>query len=217
MSESATDTPGTAAGWPLHLVGRAHGRTVHARRIRALAGHFAELLPARHSVLDVGCGDGRLDALIHERRPDVAIAGVDVLVRPETDIAVTPFDGERLPFPDQSFDSVMFCDVLHHVVSPLELLKEAVRVARQCVVIKDHVAEGWLARPTLRLMDFVGNAPHGVALPYNYLTSRQWDAAFEACRLMPRLVFRRLGLYPAWADLWFGRALHFAGIYDVIR
>ena len=29
-----------------------------------------------------------------------------------------------------------------------------------------------LARPTLRFMDFVGNAPHGVALPYNYLDAR---------------------------------------------
>lgn len=50
-------------------------------------------------------------------------------------------------------------------------LKEAARVARHCIVIKDHTVTGVLARPTLRLMDLVGNAPHDVVLTYNYLTA----------------------------------------------
>ena len=65
----------------------------------------------------------------------------------------------------------MFCDVLHHAEEPVEIIREAVRVARHCVVIKDHLVQGLFARRTLRLMDFVGNAPHGIVLPYNYLDS----------------------------------------------
>ena len=42
------------------------------------------------------------------------------------------------------------------------------------ILIKDHLADGVLARPTLRLMDWVGNARHGVRLPYNYLTRAEW-------------------------------------------
>lgn len=202
---------------PLSALGRAHGHFVHSRRVHTLASRLAELAPRGHSVLDVGCGDGLVDALILDRRSDLSIRGVDVLVRPAAQIAVTPFDGRQLPFPDQSFDSVLFCDVLHHTDSPVAMLKEAVRVARQCVLIKDHVVQGWLARPTLRFMDFVGNAPHRVVLPYNYLTSGQWDAAFRECRLAPRVVERRLQLYPAWADIWFGRSLHFIGVYDIDR
>ena len=53
------------------------------------------------------------------------------------------------------------------------LLRETVRVARQVIVIKDHLLKGAFAYSTLRLMDWVGNARHDVALPYNYWTSAQ--------------------------------------------
>ena len=64
-------------------------------------------------------------------RPDVHVAGVDVLVRGQTWIDVQASDGHRLPFADRSFDAVMFVDVLHHTQDPMELLAEAVRVARE--------------------------------------------------------------------------------------
>ena len=64
-------------------------------------------------------------------------------------------------------------------VAPTVLLREAARVARQGVVIKDHTRDGILAGPILRFMDFVGNAHHGVALPYNYWPRRCWIGAFE--------------------------------------
>ena len=218
MSESGGNlSTGSALKLPLRALGSWHGRVVHSRRVRTLAGRFATLLPPDHSVLDVGCGDGLIDAKVRERRRDLSIRGVDVRVRPSAQIEVTCFDGRHLPFPDQSFDSVLFCDVLHHTDAPVALLKEAVRVARHCILIKDHLVQGWLARPTLRFMDFIGNAPHGVVLPYNYLTSGQWDSALRECRLTPRLVDRHLKLYPGWVDLWFGRSLHFIGIYDIDR
>jgi SAM-dependent methyltransferase len=205
----------TALRWPLASLGTAHGKIVHSRRVQVLAAHFADLIPHGHSVLDVGCGDGLIDALLLERRPDLTIAGVDVLVRPNAHVPVTPFDGRRLPFRDGSWDTLLFCDVLHHTERPIAMLREAVRVARHCVVIKDHAVQGLFARPTLRFMDFVGNAPHDVLLPYNYFTPRQWEDAFRASGLVSREVRRRLRLYPGWADVVFGRSLHFVGAYDI--
>jgi SAM-dependent methyltransferase len=180
-----------------------------------LSGHFAELIPASHTVLDVGCGDGLIDTLILQRRPDLQLEGVDVLVRPGARIPVTPFDGKRLPFGDRSWDTVLFCDVLHHTNDPAGLLREAARVARRSILIKDHTVEGFLARPTLRFMDFIGNAPHGVVLPYNYWTRRQWEEAFSSCRLVVKELRTSLGLYPRWADPIFGRALHFVATCEV--
>ena len=77
-------------------VGTLHGRLVHARRVRALAGHFSDLLPTSHRVLDVGCGDGLIDRLVLERRPDLTIRGIDPLVRTGTHIPVAAFDGKTL-------------------------------------------------------------------------------------------------------------------------
>jgi 2-polyprenyl-3-methyl-5-hydroxy-6-metoxy-1,4-benzoquinol methylase len=204
-------------GWRrmLQPAGAVHGKLVHSRRVQMLASHFADLIPPQHSVLDVGCGDGLIDTLIAARRPDLEIAGVDVLVRPDARIAVVTYDGCHLPFKDGSWDTVLFCDVLHHTTDPVTLLREAARVARHNVIIKDHTVQGPLARLTLRFMDVVGNAPHGVQLTYNYLTPAQWEEAFRQSGLRVEKLRGRLSLYPSWADRIFGRSLHFLALYRV--
>jgi SAM-dependent methyltransferase len=185
-----------------------HKTLVEKRRIRILARHFAALMPAKIRALDVGCGDGAIDSLITQLRPDVSIEGIDVLVRPDTRIPVRPFDGTHIPYADDSFDAVMFVDVLHHTIDPLVLLREAQRVAK-VIFIKDHFCEGLFAAQTLRFMDWVGNAHHGVALPYNYWTRGQWKAAFDAFGVRPSREILSLGLYPAPASWVFERGLHF--------
>ena len=198
--------------WLHRALGSAHGFAVHGRRVRVLTEHFVERLPGGHSVLDVGCGDGLLDSLILERRPDLTIVGLDVLERRQTFIPVATFDGRRIPLADRSQDTVMFCDVLHHTVDPTAMLQEASRVARQRVVVKDHLLAGSLDWVTLRMMDYVGNAPHGVSLPFNYFTEEQWHQAFNASGLKLAEFKTRLALYPKYADLLFGRRLHFIAV-----
>jgi SAM-dependent methyltransferase len=190
-------------------IGKLHRNLIFGRRTRVLSKALAQLLPTRVRVLDVGCGDGTIDRLIMEARPDVHIEGIDVLVRPQTDIQVTRFDGHRIPFADASFDVVMFVDVLHHTADPAVLLQEATRIARRFVVLKDHTRDGLLANATLRLMDWVGNAHHRVVLPYNYLSKAQWDTVLARCKLRVDTWVCSLGLYPFPASLAFDRRLHF--------
>ncbi|MGC2330293.1 MAG: methyltransferase domain-containing protein, partial [Candidatus Acidiferrales bacterium] len=140
--------------------------------------------------------------------PGVSIEGIDVLVRPATKIPVRPFDGVRIPYPDASFDAVMFVDVLHHTDDPLLLLQEAQRVGK-IILVKDHFRKGLLAGPTLRLMDWVGNAPHGVVLPYNYGSEKQWDDALKMVGLKSVEKIVSLGLYPPPTSWIFERRLHF--------
>jgi SAM-dependent methyltransferase len=187
---------------------------VFARRIEVLAAHFADLLPRDAAVLDVGAGDGLLAKRLMERRPDVRIQGVDVLVRPETFIPVREFDGTTLPLADRSVDAVMLVDVVHHAADQAALMREVARVARGVVVIKDHFVRGVLAQPTLRFMDWVGNARYGVSLPYAYWTPAQWDAAFRDARLRVLQQREQLGLYPWPASLVFERGLHFIAVLE---
>jgi SAM-dependent methyltransferase len=193
-------------------VGALHENLVHSRRVRVLAGHLAELIPPKSKVLDVGCGGGAIDSLIMQKSPDVSIEGIDVLVRPTAKIPVHHFDGINMPYPDASFDVVMFVDVLHHADEPLLLLREATRVGRS-LVIKDHFRQGFLAGPTLRFMDWVGNAHHGVALPYNYWSPGEWASAIDAVGLNQIEARSRIGLYPAPASWIFERTLHFVGLF----
>ena len=113
------------------LLDQIHAGYVHNRRIRVLSGHLAELIPQAAQVLDVGAGDGMLAHTIRQRRPDIEVKGIDVLVRADTHVPVEAFDGTHIPYDDASFDFVMFVDVLHHADDPSHLLREAVRVARK--------------------------------------------------------------------------------------
>ena len=186
-----------------------HERHVARRRARVLSHQLAEMIPQDAKLLDVGCGDGEIAWMVGQTRPDLTIRGVDVLVRQQTRITVEPYDGLTLPYEANSYDVVTLVDVLHHCDQPTEVLREAGRVARQAVVIKDHIRQGFAAALTLRLMDWVGNHRHGVALPYNYWTWPRWQAAFDQLDLQMERFTDRLGLYTWPASLLFDRSLHF--------
>jgi SAM-dependent methyltransferase len=192
----------------MSTVGKLHEALVFNRRVEVLASWFARLAPKDAHILDVGCGDGLLSAALRSLRPDLTLRGIDVLPRERTHIPVEIFDGVRIPFGDDSFDAVLFSDVLHHTDDPAVLLREAHRVARRCVLLKDHFREGLAAYSRLRLMDWVGNARFGVALPYNYWTEEQWQKAWRQIGLEPEESVTSLGLYPPPVDWIFGARLH---------
>lgn len=199
-------------GQTAKYAGVLHEKLVFGRRVRVLSDWFAQLIPQNAHVLDVGCGDGLISALLRSRRPDLELMGVDVLVREHTHIPVQRFDGVHLPFPDKAFDVALFSDVLHHTADPLILQREAQRVARSFLLIKDHYREGIAAGLRLRVMDWVGNARFGVSLPYNYWSEAQWSRAWKELGLQPTRIVTRVGLYPAPADWIFGARLHFVAL-----
>ena len=194
-----------------------HTHAVMDRRVRVLADHLGALLPREARVLDVGCGDGRLARALVALRPDLSVRGVDVLVREDAAIEVEAFDGQTLPVPDDGVDAVLFVDVLHHTEHAEALLAEAKRAARTCVVLKDHLLRGPLAGATLRFMDRVGNARHGVALPHLYWPKTQWRHTFSTLGLEVEAWETRLGLYPFPASLLFDRNLHFVARLGVSK
>jgi SAM-dependent methyltransferase len=138
-------------------------------------------------------------------------------VREKTHVPVKEFDGKVIPFDDHSFDVVMFVDVLHHTEDLTVLLKEATRVARKCIILKDHTDEGFLSNTTLRLMDWIGNKSHGVVLPYNYWTLNKWQTTIKELKLRTEVWKKDLELYPKLADWIFGRSLHFVAKLSLQR
>ena len=192
-----------------------HERHVRERRIRALCRILAAAIPQNEQVLDVGCGDGFLDSYLMQKRPDIVIKGLDVLLRKKTHIPVEMYDGHDLPYADSSFDTVMFVDVLHHSESIEHLLLEAIRLTRKTIIIKDHLKNGLLAGPTLRLMDNIGNTRFNVELVYNYWPRNKWMRTIAAMGLSICDWQEKLGIYPWPINLLFDRSLHFVAALSV--
>lgn len=199
------------------LMGKTHGRLVHARRVSVIAEILAGMLEPGCKLLDVGCGDGKLATLLTERVAGIDVQGVEILPRADCAITCAKFDGTHLPFPDNSFDACLFVDVLHHTLDPLPVLRDACRVSRKFVLIKDHVANNSFDFSTLKFMDWVGNRPHGVVLPYNYMSSAKWKNVFDQLSLKEVRTDTDLPIYPFPFSLIFGRKLHFAAFLQKMK
>jgi SAM-dependent methyltransferase len=199
----------------MRLIDFIHENLVVGRRARVLCSQLADLIPRDSRVLDVGCGDGLIAELLMQQRKDISLSGLDVSVRPRTRIPVIPFDGCRIPYRNDSFNVVMFIDVLHHSENPYELLAEAVRVSRDVILIKDHILKGFMAGHTLRFMDRVGNLRHGVPLRYQYWPRKAWLKAFESIGVQVTSWNQDLRIYPWPARLLFERSLHFIARTDL--
>jgi len=139
---------------------------------------------------------------------------LEVLPRRSCLIDCAAFNGATVPAEDASVDTCMFVDVLHHTLNIAQLLMEARRVTRRYVLIKDHLCEDRFDRGVLTFMDWVGNRPHEVALPFNYQSKAEWDRLFSSCRLEVVHWNQNLPLYPPLFNNFFGRGLHFLAVLE---
>jgi SAM-dependent methyltransferase len=185
-----------------------HDSSVKKRRVKVLSGMLLQLLPESGRILDIGSGDGEMAAELMRQRPGLEIHGIDTLVRPDTVIPTTAFDGLHIDEADASYDWCLFVDVLHHASDPEGLLREAARVSRKGVIVKDHLRDGVGARETLCFMDRVHNSRYGVSLPFCYWNTNEWRGNISAAGLTIELWYDRLMIYPWWANWVFGRGLH---------
>jgi len=174
-----------------------NGRVLFPLRFAYLETRLAPYLAEYSSVLDVGTSCGRLAQRLQNRLGNEFV-GVDVTPHPHPVRPVILYDGQTLPFPDNSFDCVMMIDMLHHEEAQAALLAEARRVARKVVFIKDHYWTNRLDFQLLKFADFIGNKPYGVALPYRYLTMAEWQTLFGAGRLR---IARAEQFRYNWADI----------------
>jgi ubiquinone/menaquinone biosynthesis C-methylase UbiE len=120
-----------------------------------------------HTVLEVGCGEGRLaDHLLRSALPPDRFDACDLsLARlvPESDPAIHFFEASvyQLPVPGSSYDLVICCEVLEHLDDPARGLAELARVAKYFVLLSTPWEPTWrvlnLARG--RYLRAFGNTP----------------------------------------------------------
>jgi ubiquinone/menaquinone biosynthesis C-methylase UbiE len=123
------------------LNGRQRGRALD---IGTGPGQIAIKLAGRMTLWKF-IGIDRSPNMIAKAQANFVTAGNPIAGRMEFRVA----DGNRLPFPDETFDFVMCNSVLHHLAEPSRLLDEIARVAApgSAILLRDLRRPGRLASP----------------------------------------------------------------------
>jgi len=108
------------------LVIRGSGRFVKREILRC----------AGRTVLDVGCGGGRFSRFAADAGRAVVALDVDPRRLAEIDgLPRVRADAARLPFADDSFETVFLINVVEHVEDDVAALREAARVAARNILV----------------------------------------------------------------------------------
>jgi len=117
-------------------------------RAATLLASFAAEIPPRARILDIGAGKGLLaEAMVRQCNAHVTL--VDIATYNQSRLPLTVCDSRALAFANRSFDYALLSFVLHHSQNPDTILREALRVAHQVIVIENDVpglVRQWLTR-----------------------------------------------------------------------
>ena len=143
-----------------------------------MALEIARALPPNSRILDVGCGNGfiahHLSALF-----GTSVIGIDLGKRTRAPIDYRNYDGEQFPVPDNSFDAVLLCYVLHHAQDVRLVLCEMRRALRDGgrAVIYEDIPQAWVDHVICWMHNLQWRHRTG---PCTFRQESEWRRLFES-------------------------------------
>ena len=174
-------------------------------RDSSIARRLARWLRHGQSLLDVGSGNGELAAAVTRLsgvRP--TLCDVQRFGQPDMPFLIQT-DPISIPAHAGSFDVVTLCFVLHHIAEPKSqetLLRDALRVARERVILLEDTPVGRFERTANVAWDWALNAPRGVPTPFTFRSAEAWRTLLSTSGFEVVAVETFRG---AWPTLWMYR------------
>lgn len=165
------------------------------RRAGKIVDMFEGQIKEGQSVIDIGMGNGLIASIV-KKRFKADVIGADVIDYNESDITMKIFDGKNLPFKDNEFDVAIIIETLHHCDDPIQILREAKRVAKKVIILEDvHVSR--IHKMIMNFYDFMMNVRHGVNTPFNFRSHKEWMGIFErlGLKVMKTVWYRNNPIY----------------------
>lgn len=136
-------------------------------------------LKPKDKIIDLGAGSCMFTKALKDKGYDVQ--AVDVKdYNYYKEIKVLVYDGKRLPFKDNEFDTCLLRAVLHHTYDPELVLKEAARVSKK-LIIYENVFSNIFQKYYTFAIDSIMNKE--LIEPHTNKTDKEW-----------RLLFKKLSL-----------------------
>jgi ubiquinone/menaquinone biosynthesis C-methylase UbiE len=128
-----------------------------------------------HDVLEIGAGSGSVARQLLSKNPEIAWVAIDIdphMTRAAAtrlhgfpNASAKTADATAMPFPDDSFDSVVSCLMLHHIVDWERAVAEVARVLRPGGIFVGYD----LARtPLASLFHRLDGSPHRLIVPEGF-------------------------------------------------
>lgn len=152
-------------------------------RIHSIIESFATCIAPHSRIVDIGAGKGLL-ALEMARRLNAQVTLLDVARYNQTSLPMSVCDSRALAFADDSFDYAILSFVLHHSSNPDAILREALRVAGQVIVVENDV-RGALRGLITRLVDSWPAIQYGTPPCYVTRSREDWFKMFRAFPVQP--------------------------------
>jgi ubiquinone/menaquinone biosynthesis C-methylase UbiE len=147
---------------------------------RSSSGAIARELCAQrlgHDVLEIGVGSGSVAQQLLSDAPELAWTAIDIdpqmtqaaatRLREFSGASVQTADATAMPFPDESFDSVVSCLMLHHIIDWERAVAETARVLRPGGIFVGYD----LTRTALAsLFHRLDGSPHRLIVPEDFRT-----------------------------------------------
>lgn len=164
------------------------------KRTEKLVNTFENFIQEGEKILDIGAGGGWIGKEIQKRKnAEVTLSDVTDFNQ-VLDLKLVLYDGEKIPFPDNSFDVSLLVFVLHHCKNPLRILEEAKRVARKKIIIIEDVPTSLINRIFLYFWDIIVGLPSlikppGEEIAFHFKTALQWQKVFNGLDL--KIIFQK--------------------------
>lgn len=162
------------SAWKPFLVKIAAGRTKEI--LRKIEVHISK----NDNIVDIGSGLCLVASALKKKSYKVVCSDVkNYSLFPE--IKPVLLNGRRLPFSDNKFDVALLVTVLHHTERPLDVLREAKRVAKR-IIVMEEIYDSFLQKHLTFFMDSLTNLQF-INHPHTNKTDEDWKKIFLDMKL----------------------------------
>lgn len=141
-----------------------YGRLLLDFQTLTIYKYLKQYIPSmKGQLLDVGCGNSPFKFLVNNKvcqYVGIDIAGADSFDYKNLDIIT--FDGENIPFENESFDNILCTEVIEHIPNPEKIIAEMYRVLKPnglCIITLP-----WSARVHFAPYDFCRYTPYKLSI-----------------------------------------------------
>ena len=169
------------------------------RWVENKASQFKHFLHPEDKILDVGCGNCLIaNNLVQKGHNVIPIDVKNLSIVP--DIKPIVYNGTKLPFKADTFDTVLLLTVLHHCDTPKKVIEEAKRVSDTIIIIEDTYSNR-IQKVITQFIDLIVNFGHS-KMTYQNKSETGWEETFKSLDLQvlskrrkPVLLFFRQTTY----------------------